>query len=207
MSHFQLFFPTSASLQSDFLPWPASSISHDHVLVPVQNADLDALFAPGTDAFIAPGGAALLAPGGAGAAFVAPGGVPVHAPSTSLRIHPGSCAHPRLRLQHGDNYEVMCHAHCRNARQVESTGGARFTPLGREQFAKCIASCHTCEYMRLLHHGSIDHERLNEILENDEEFQDLKEELEASNNECTYCQERMDEILEYYNRPPLYHFS
>ena len=45
-------------------------------------------------------------------------------------------------------------------------------------------------------------DRLDRVLEEDEEFQDLKAEWEASNHECAYCKERMNQILAYYNRPP-----
>lgn len=116
---------------------------------------------------------------------------------------PGACATPQLRQQYRNDPQVMCYAHCRNARQSSSSDlGARFTPLRPAQFNQCMAACRTCEASRRFWHGAIDPDRLDRVLEEDEEFQDLKAEWEASNHECEYCEERMNQILAYYNRPP-----
>lgn len=129
---------------------------------------------------------------------------PLPAPP-ALPFAPGACATPRLRQQYRNDPKVMCYAHCRNARRLSAGAGgllARSTPLRPAQFNQCMAACQTCEESRRFWIGEVDPDLLDQVLEFDEEFQDLQEEWEASNHECTYCRERMNQILAYYDRPP-----
>ena len=112
----------------------------------------------------------------------------------------GACAPPRLRQKHRDDPQVACYAHCRNARQSPQRGGAAapLSTLSTQNFATCMRECRTCEASRRYWYGAVHPDDIDWAIEHDEEYQELKQEWEASNQDCPYCEQRMDQILAHY---------
>ena len=130
-----------------------------------------------------------------------------YAPPPPLRPPPAAaaaCVPPRLRQQYRDDPTVACYAHCRNARQQSQRAGAAapLSTLSVKNFDKCMAACQTCETSRRLWHGAVDPDYIDWVIKRDEEYQDLKQEWEESNQDCPYCEQRMNQILAHYYAPP-----
>ena len=114
----------------------------------------------------------------------------------------GACAPPVLRQRHRDDSTLACYAHCRNARQRRAGGGAPLSTLSVGNFDRCMADCQACELNRRMWQGAVDPDYIDYAIANDDEYQDLREEWEASNRDCPHCEQGMNHILAHYYAPP-----